>query len=66
MSREGNALSLFFPTMKGKSYFGEYTDTLPTTNWQSLGSVSGGGAEQLITDTNAMPTRRFFRIKVTQ
>jgi YVTN family beta-propeller protein len=62
---EGNALSLFFPTVKGKSYFGEFTDTLPATNWQPLGSVPGGGAEQVITDTNAMPARRFFRITVT-
>ena len=65
MRREGTALSLFFPTVKGKSYFGEYTDTLPAANWQPLGSVPGGGAEQVIIDTNTMPTRRFFRITLT-
>jgi YVTN family beta-propeller protein len=63
--REGTALSLFFPTVKGKSYLGEYTDALPAANWQPLGSVPGGGVEQVITDTNAMPARRFFRIRVT-
>ena len=63
--REGSALSLFFPTVKGKSYFAEYTDTLPATSWHPIGSVPGDGTEQVITDTNAMPTQRFFRITVT-
>jgi hypothetical protein len=63
--RAGNALSLFFPTVKGKSYTGEYADTLPAMNWQPLGSEPGDGAEQVITHTNAMPTQRFFRIRIT-
>ncbi len=63
--REGNALSLFFTTVKGRSYAGEYADSLPAPNWLPFGNVSGDGAEQLIIDTNAVPTQRFFRIRIT-
>ena len=64
--RDASGLSLFFPTVRGKNYVGEFTDTLPATNWQSLGSEPGDGAERVITDTNPVPSQRFFRIKVTQ
>ena len=63
--RDANGLSLFFPTVKGRSYAVEHTDSLPATAWQSWGNITGDGAEQVITNTNAMPMRRFFRITVT-
>jgi YVTN family beta-propeller protein len=63
--RAGNALSLFFPTVKGGSYAGEYADSLPALNWLSFGNVSGDGAEQVITHTNAVPAQVFFRIRIT-
>lgn len=64
--REGNVLSLFFPTVKGRSYAVEHTDFLPATTWRSLGNVTGDGAEQVITDTNTLSTQRFFRIHIAQ
>ena len=63
--RDANGLSLFFPTVKGRSYVVEHADSLPATAWQSWGNIAGGGVEQVITETNAMPTQRFFRIRVT-
>jgi len=64
--REMNELSLFFPTVKGKNYSGEFTDSFPAGNWQPLGSAPGDGAEQVITDSNARPMQRFYRIRITQ
>jgi YVTN family beta-propeller protein len=64
VKREAGALSFFFHTVKGKSYVGEYTDSLPALNWQSLGSVAGDGTEQVITDTNPPPSQRFYRIRI--
>ena len=64
--RAAIGLSLFFPTLNDKRYAGEYSDSLPALNWQPLGSVPGDGAEQVITDTNALSGQRFYRIRITQ
>jgi hypothetical protein len=56
---------MFFATVKGKNYAGEYTDLLSVTNWQPLGGVAGDGAERLITDTNALAGQRFYRIRLS-
>ena len=63
---ETGKLSFFFQTVKGKSYVGEYADSLPTLNWQSIGIVAGDDAEQVVTTTNLPPTQRFYRIRVAQ
>ncbi len=64
--RDANGLSMLFPTLKGKSYAAEYTDRFPAQNWQPLGNVSGDGAEQVITETNAPASQRFFRIRIIE
>ena len=63
--RDPGGLSLSFPTVNGKGYVGEAADAVPATNWVSVGAVAGTGAEQVITDTNALPGQRFYRIKLT-
>ena len=65
VQRGPGGLSLAFPTVKGKSYVAEFTDALPATNWVSVGGMAGSSAEQLITDTNAPPGQRFYRIRLT-
>ena len=50
--------------MNGKGYVAESTDALPGTNRIAVGSVAGTGAEQVITDTNAPPGQRFYRIRL--
>jgi cytochrome c peroxidase len=65
VKRQGGVLSLFFQTVRGKSYVGEYVDSLAGMTWQSLGTIAGNGAEQVITDTNLPPRQRFYRIRVT-
>jgi YVTN family beta-propeller protein len=60
--RGDGGLFLFFSTVRDKSYTGEYSETL--RNWQSLGSVAGDGAEQIITDTNRLAGQRFYRIRI--
>lgn len=64
--RDAGALSLFFPTVKGKTYVGEYFTSLPALNWQPFGNIPGDGAEGVITDTNAVSMQRFYRIQVNQ
>jgi len=58
-------VSIFLPTVSGRTYVAESTDTLPATNWIAVGGVTGTGAEQVITDTNAPPGQRFYRIRLT-
>ena len=65
VQRGSGGLSLFLSTVDGKTYVAESTDTLPATNWIVVGGVAGTGAEQVITDTNAPPRQRFYRIKLT-
>lgn len=62
--REGNVLSLFFPTVNSKIYAFEYSDSLPATTWQPLGSVRGDGTEQVATVTDTPLQQRFFRIRI--
>src|SRR5207244_618881 len=62
--RDASGLSLFFSSVNGKTYAVEFSESLPTANWQALGNVVGDGAEQIMTDTNALMRQRFYRIRV--
>jgi hypothetical protein len=55
---------LTFPTSPNKHYRVQYIDAVGLTNWQMLPSVSGDGNDQSVTDTNAVGTQRYYRLRV--
>jgi len=62
--QKSTGLSLFFPTVKGKRYSGEWAEAFPAANWQSFGSLFGDGTEQAIIHTNASSGQRFYRVRL--
>jgi len=64
--RTNNVVAFRFSTVPQKSYVAEYVASLTSTNWLPLATIPGNGAEQSITDTNAVASQRFYRIRVGQ
>jgi YVTN family beta-propeller protein len=62
--RTKNVVTLRFSTVPQKSYVAEYVATLGSTNWLSLETIRGDGAENFVNDTNAIGLQRFYRIRV--
>jgi hypothetical protein len=56
--------SVAVPTLTGKRYIFEFTDTLPGTNWTPLPPVIGDGKVNILSDPAPSPQKRFYRVKM--
>lgn len=67
MTPDGNDMTLGFPTVLGKTYRLERSDTLQNGSWQTvLNNIAGtGGTVQIIDPDGAAQPNRFYRIVVT-
>lgn len=59
---EGPAIT--FGSLVDLVYLVEFSDSLAPTAWRSLKAVAGTGGVVTVTDTNAPPTARFYRVRV--
>jgi len=50
-------------TEAGRTYTVEYADTLPSSNWQTLTTITGDGTTKTVSDP-ASGLRRFYRVSV--
>ncbi|MEI7728392.1 MAG: immunoglobulin domain-containing protein [Verrucomicrobiota bacterium] len=50
-------------TELGRTYTLEYKDTLTDDHWSVIHPATGDGSTQLLTDTNAVGAKRFYRIR---
>jgi alpha-tubulin suppressor-like RCC1 family protein len=55
--------TLALPTARGRRYVIEYKNQLADTNWTLLPLLLGDGAEHALSDTNATPAWRFYRLR---
>jgi hypothetical protein len=59
----GNAFSLSFATVAGKSYTVQFKNALTEASWQSLPAILGDGTVKTVTDSAATVPARFYRVK---
>jgi hypothetical protein len=52
------------PTVSGKKYILEYTDSLSTEQWIALPAVPGDGTTKTLSDPSPKSQQRFYRLKV--
>jgi len=66
MAKSGKDMQLSFPTIVGKTYRLERSDTLAAASWTVVqDNIAGTGTTLQITDTNgASQTKRFYRVVV--
>ena len=62
-SLSGDSLQLSFPTQTGHTYTVQYKVNLTDAVWQTLSSVSGNNAVQIVADP-ATQSRRFYRLAI--
>jgi len=55
--------SVVVQTLNRKNYVLESRNSLSTTNWISLPTVSGNGALRLLSDPSATPSQKFYRVQ---
>ena len=60
----GTTFSVQIYCAPGKTYVLEYKDSLNDIEWIDLDTVIGRGAMQSLTNTNAPPSQRFYRVRV--
>ncbi len=58
-----NIFSAQCRTEPGKSYVLEYKDSAEAGAWATAGSLTGAVGSVVIQDTNALSTRRFYRVR---
>ena len=56
------ALVFELSTEAGQTYTVEYADTLPSSNWQTLATLTGDGTLQTVSDPASQPSR-FYRVR---
>ncbi len=60
----GGVITVYFQSVMGASYNLEGNYSVDTTNWSTLaGPTNGTGLLLWLTDTNAPPTNRFYRLR---
>ena len=60
----GITLSFLVPTEVGPQYVIEYKNSLNSTSWTALYTLSGDGTSYILTDSTANSPARFYRIRV--
>ena len=61
--RQDNVFSLEVPTQSGRTYRLQFRDSLTEGVWASLPLVAGTGKSKILSDTNATPRQRFYRVQ---
>lgn len=64
-TRTGNTFSFSFVSQTGFNHAVQYRDSLSTGNWLPLETISGDGSTKVVTDINASPDTRYYRV-ITQ
>ena len=59
-----SAFGVGVPTVVGKTYILEYTDSLPASHWTPLPGVPGDGTVKILSDPSPKAQQRFYRLKV--
>jgi len=63
-SHAGSQFSLLLPTYPGKNYVLEYETSLKAANWTPATTVCGHGGLQILTDSAATNSPRFYRMRL--
>jgi hypothetical protein len=64
ITREGEVVSITFPSQPGKTYRVEYRDDLGAGEWTTAGpDTVAAGATTIVTDSAAGTTQRFYRVQ---
>ena len=58
----GTELSFSFSTQSNHTYIVQYADSLLSSNWQTLRTISGDGSTVQVSDVTANASRRFYRV----
>jgi hypothetical protein len=58
------AFSVPLPTVSGKRYILEYTDSLSATNWVPLPAIEGDGTVKTLKDPSPNAPQRFYRVRI--
>ena len=61
---KSTAFSVVVPTVSGKTYILEYTESLSEEQWIPLAPVSGDGTLKTLSDPSPQSPQRFYRLKV--
>jgi len=56
------SLAFELSTEAGQTYTVEYADTLPSSNWQTLTTITGDGTTRTVSDPASFPAR-FYRVR---
>ncbi len=64
LARTIDGPAVTFGSLVDLVYLVEFTDSLAPTAWRSLKAVTGTGGLVTVTDTNAPPAGRFYRVRV--
>ena len=59
----GAAFSLSVPTVRGKTYFLQYKNSLSDTGWLSVSVIAGDGGVRTLADPTAGAAHRFYRVR---
>jgi hypothetical protein len=59
---ESGSLVFEFSAEMGQNYTVEYADTLPSSNWQTLTTITGDGTTRTVSDPASLPSR-FYRVR---
>ena len=63
LTRGPNEFSLTLPTQNGRVFGVEYKNSLTDSNWTFLPLVAGTGTNLVLTDTDAISSQRFYRVR---
>lgn len=62
VNRSGNTVTFEFESENGVTHKVEYKNSLDDATWTELTTISGDGTTKQVTDDNATPSTRFYRI----
>ncbi len=61
-ARSNNAFSLQIPTLRGRTYYLQYRDSLADPHWRLLPPAPGDGSVKTLRDSAAASSQRFYRV----
>ena len=63
LALQTNRFTAWVPTVRGRSYFLEYKDSLAAPRWMMRQPVPGNGTIRQLADPSAITTQRFYRVR---